>query len=153
MWWWHWSFELKQSIKYSMPGSTLLHLAILFYPFFLLKINDSCMKFHKDIFHFNFFAMIYTTWTTYLSDLMTVFRSNFFQIWPRNKLLNYRTRVRSLGMLVSDWLTNWLPNSCLVNLIDLTLAFEDANSILVEVVTVADVDDEHHVGNSLLQIW
>ena len=29
---------------------------------------------------------------------------------------------------------------------------KDANSILVEVVTVADVDDEHRVGNSLLQI-
>ena len=34
----------------------------------------------------------------------------------------------------------------------LTLAFEDANSKLVEVVTVADVDAEDHVGNSLL-IW
>ena len=32
------------------------------------------------------------------------------------------------------------------------MAFEDANSKLVEVVTVADVDDEHRVGNSLL-IW
>ena len=35
----------------------------------------------------------------------------------------------------------------------MTLAFEDANSKLVEVVTVADVDDEDHVVNSLLQIW
>ena len=33
------------------------------------------------------------------------------------------------------------------------LACEDANSKLVEVVTVADVDNEDHVGNSLLQIW
>ena len=30
---------------------------------------------------------------------------------------------------------------------------EDAYSKLVEVVTVADVSDEDHVGNSLLQIW
>ena len=30
---------------------------------------------------------------------------------------------------------------------------EDANSTLVEFVTVADVDDEDRVGNSLLQIW
>ena len=29
----------------------------------------------------------------------------------------------------------------------------DANSKLVDVVTVADVDDEDCVGNSLLQIW
>ena len=40
-----------------------------------------------------------------------------------------------------------------MNLIDVTLACEDANSKLVEVVTVADVDDEDLVGNSLLQIW
>ena len=31
------------------------------------------------------------------------------------------------------------------------LKLEDDNSELVEVVTVADVDDEDHVGNSLLQ--
>ena len=35
----------------------------------------------------------------------------------------------------------------------MTLASEDANSKLVEIVTVADVDDENRVGNSLLQIW
>ena len=35
----------------------------------------------------------------------------------------------------------------------MTLAFEDANSKLVEVVTVADVDDEDRFGNSLLMIW
>ena len=56
-------------------------------------------------------------------------------------------------MLVSDSLTDSLTHSCLVNLIDVTLACADANSKLVEVVTVADVDSEDHVGNSLLQIW
>ena len=30
---------------------------------------------------------------------------------------------------------------------------EDASSKLVEVVTVADIDDEDRVGNSLLAIW
>ena len=35
----------------------------------------------------------------------------------------------------------------------MTLAFEDAKTKLVEVVTVADYDAEDHVGNSLLQIW
>ena len=35
----------------------------------------------------------------------------------------------------------------------MTLAYEDANSKLVEFVTVADVDDEDRIGNSLLQIW
>ena len=35
----------------------------------------------------------------------------------------------------------------------MTLACEDADSKLVEVVTFADVVSEDHVGNSLLQIW
>ena len=35
----------------------------------------------------------------------------------------------------------------------MTLVCEDANSKLLEVVAVADVDDEDRVGNSLLQIW
>ena len=34
----------------------------------------------------------------------------------------------------------------------MTLACEDANSKHVEVVTVADVTDEDHVGNSLLRL-
>ena len=53
-----------------------------------------------------------------------------------------------------------LTDSCLVNLIPVN----DANCLmvsqqllktvkLVHVVTVADVDDEDRVGNSLLQIW
>ena len=33
------------------------------------------------------------------------------------------------------------------------LACEDGNSKLVEDVTVANIDDEDRVGNSLLQIW
>ena len=44
-------------------------------------------------------------------------------------------------------------DSRLVDLIDVTLACEDADSKLVDVVTVADVDDEDHVGDSLLQNW
>ena len=54
---------------------------------------------------------------------------------------------------VTDSLTHSLTHCRLVNLIDVTLACEDGNSKLVEVVTVADVDDEDRVGNSLLQIW
>ena len=55
-------------------------------------------------------------------------------------------------MLVTNSLTNSLTHSRLVNLIDVTLACEDTNSKLVEIVTLADVDTEDHVGNSLL-IW
>ena len=46
--------------------------------------------------------------------------------------------------------TNWLTHSCLVEFIDVTLACVDANSKLVDVVTIADDD---RVGNNLLQIW
>ena len=49
-------------------------------------------------------------------------------------------------------LTDSLTHCRLVNLIDVTLACEDANSKLVEVVTVVYVSDEDRVGNSLLQI-
>ena len=56
-------------------------------------------------------------------------------------------------MLVTNSLTDSLTDCRLVNLIDVTLACEDAYSKLVEVVTVADVCDEDRVGNSLLQIW
>ena len=56
-----------------------------------------------------------------------------------------------LCLSLTDSLTNSLTNCCLVNLIDVTLACEDANSKLVNIVSVADVDDEDHVGKSLLQ--
>ena len=35
----------------------------------------------------------------------------------------------------------------------MSLACEDGNSKLVEVVTLVDVDDEKRVDNSLAQIW
>ena len=49
--------------------------------------------------------------------------------------------------------SNSLTNSCLVDLIDVTLACEGASSKLVDVVTVADVDAEKRVDDSLVQIW
>ena len=54
-------------------------------------------------------------------------------------------------MIVSDSLTHWLPNCCLVNLIDVTLACEDGNSKLVEVVIVTHVDDEKGADHSLVK--
>ena len=48
-------------------------------------------------------------------------------------------------------LIDFFTDCRLVDLIDVTLACKVANSKLVEVVTVADVDDEDRVG--LLQIW
>ena len=50
-------------------------------------------------------------------------------------------------------LTDSLTHSCLINLIDVTLASEDAISKLVQAVSLADVDNEDHVGTTLLQIW
>ena len=50
-------------------------------------------------------------------------------------------------------LNDWLTNSYWVNLIDVALASEDDNSKIVEIVTVAHVDNQKHVDNILLQIW
>ena len=56
-----------------------------------------------------------------------------------------------MAMHVSDSLTHSLTHSCLVNLIDVTLACEDAYSKLVEVVTV-DVSDKNRVGVEILKL-
>ena len=56
-------------------------------------------------------------------------------------------------MLVTNSLTHSLTDCRLINLIAVTLACEDDNSKLVEVVTVAHVDNEKCVDNSLVQIW
>ena len=78
---------------------------------------------------------------------LKVINSNVkYMVFNLKKEYLYRTRVRSLVMLVSDS----LPHSCLVNLIDVILACEDGNSKLIEIVTVANIDDEDRVGNSLL---
>ena len=61
----------------------------------------------------------------------------------------YRTWVRSLHWLPLS-VTHWLTDCCLVDLIDLTLACEDGNSKLVEVVTVADVVE---VVEFLFRLW
>ena len=57
----------------------------------------------------------------------------------------YRTRVRSLATLVSDSLND----CCLVDLIDVTLACKDANSKLVDFVTVAEL----MLRNMLSTVW
>ena len=77
----------------------------------------------------------------------------FNEQWAGAIFFFYRTRARSLFTLVTHSLTHWLTDSCLVYLIDVTLASEDTNSKLGDIVTVANVDDEDRVGNSLLQIW
>ena len=55
--------------------------------------------------------------------------------------------------MLSTLVTHSLTDFCLVDLIDLTLACEDSNPKLVEVVTVADIDAEKHVDDILAQIW
>ena len=68
---------------------------------------------------------------------------NFLQSHSEHSAIFLSDRVRSLAMLVThsltDSLTDSLTNCRLVNLIDVTLACEDANSELVEVVTVTDL--------------
>ena len=85
----------------------------------------------------------------------------FLQEWHSGRVCScYRTRVRSLAMLVTNWLPNWLTHSLPFSQLESDHSLSTfvtnslyANSKLVAVVTVADVDSEDHVGNSLLQIW
>ena len=49
--------------------------------------------------------------------------------------------------------THPLTDCCLVKLINVTLVCEDANSKIVEVFTVVDVDDEKRCDYSFMQIW
>ena len=58
-----------------------------------------------------------------------------------------------IGPSLATLVTHSVTDSRLGDLIYVTLACEDANSKLVEVVTFADVDDVDRVGNSLFQIW
>ena len=48
--------------------------------------------------------------------------------------------------------TNSLTDSCLADLADVTLAFEDAYLKLLDIVSVADVDAEERVDDSLVEI-
>ena len=57
-----------------------------------------------------------------------------------------------MATLVSDSLPNSLTHSCSVDLTDVTLAFEDVNSKLLDVVSVADVDAEECVDDNLVKI-
>ena len=56
-----------------------------------------------------------------------------------------------LSTLVTHFHTDSLTHSCLVGLTDVTLAFEDANSKLLNVVCVANVDAEERVDDRLVQ--
>ena len=49
--------------------------------------------------------------------------------------------------------THSLTDSRLVDLTDVTLAFEDANSKLIDVVSVADVDAKERVKYRLVEIF
>ena len=70
---------------------------------------------------------------------MKTFRVRHFFIGPESD--------HCLPLSLTNSLTDSLTDCCLVNLIDVTQVCEDANSKLVDVVTVADEDC---VGNNFL---
>ena len=76
---------------------------------------------------------------------------------PCISLFCSRKDSQCVTILIEPESGHWQPlaitNCRLVDLIDVTLACEVANSKLVEAVTDADVDDEDRAGDSLLQIW
>ena len=78
----------------------------------------------------------------------TLLTGNFCQKFPyRSLLFFHQTRVRSLATLVTNSLTH-----CLIDLTDVTLTFEDANSKFLELVSVADFDAKECVDDSLVMI-
>ena len=110
------------------------------------------------------------TWQTLALTHCTAFfyQTKHLQVLTLRKLLNNCHSVSThispfllgfifIGPESDHWeclsVTDLLTNCRLVNLIDVTLACEEAYSKFVEVVTVAHVDAEDHVGNGLLQIW
>ena len=63
------------------------------------------------------------------------------------------TTGKDLSLIIIGYPCQSLSDSLLFSRLDCwTLACEDANSKLVEVVTVADVDAEKRVSDSLVQI-
>ena len=69
----------------------------------------------------------------------------------------FRSFILFIGPESDHWLplslTNSLTHCGLVDLIDVTLTCVGANSKLVDVVSVADVDAEERVHDSLVQLW
>ena len=98
-------------------------------------------------------------------------QTNLFAIliWTSKKLASNSTmgegknEVSIISFFIGPESDHWLPLPLTLSptdsvpfrvyLIDVTLVCEDANSKLVEGLTVADVDAEDRVDNSLLQIW
>ena len=106
--------------------------------FYWQRMGRSSAIVHKLFSLFNDAQYSWRNCTNYFRTLW----NTFFFIGPESD--------HCLPLSVTHSLTHSLTDSCLVNLIDVTLACEDANSKLVEVVTVADVDAEDHAGNSFL---
>ena len=91
-----------------------------------------------------------------ISSFLTIHNCSLSNLWSA-KSIPIRSNSFFIGPESDHWeclsVTHWLTHCRLVNLIDVTLACEDGNSKLVEVVTVVEVDDEKRVDNSLVQIW
>ena len=71
-----------------------------------------------------------------------------FAYYMQHQQQNTRSNLFPMSIFIGPESYHWqcsLTHSCLVNLIDVTLACEDAISKLVEAVTIADVDFRHKV--------
>ena len=90
----------------------------------------------------------------YLLSLMEVL-VHFRMTTSQNSLSDPCPTIFYPFHLITQFNNDSLPNSCLVDLIDVTMAVEDVNSKLDQVVIVADLDAANHINGSLalLQIW
>ena len=99
---------------------------------------------------FNLLTMLDELFTTQWREIAAVFVLSccvFTQFAIIGKCLTTLITAVNLFIIILFTIT-----FIILNLIYVTLACEDPKSKLVDVVTVADADDEDRVGKSLLQI-
>ena len=121
--------------KESNCTDSLFHISDFFYKGCDLYSNGFDLVFYcrLSLFTQKRFVCLFYNLKQYGWTLLT---GNFCQKFPyRSLLFFYQTWVRSLATLVTNSLTH-----CLIDLIDVTLTFEDANSKLLDVVSVADIN-------------
>ena len=94
-------------------------------------------------------------WAKKSAQLVILVRSSFqndlhLPIGGPHPVLYFTTQITKKYCTAMCYPCQWLTHSCLVYLTDVTLAPEDANSKLLDVISVADIDAQERVDDSLV---
>ena len=131
-----------------------------------LFLNITILLFYS---HCKWICQTWAGWfgrTAFFSILTPNMNDSFQSLTPKDQTENILTWKKMFQVLfirpefdhwlclsLTHWQTHSLTHCRIVNLIDMPLPCKDANSKLVEVVTVADVDDEKRFDDSFMQFW